>query len=101
MVSRAPTSGMRWVFRLLLAVVLAAVLGYLPYRAYGPSGIGQVLQLERDLERIESENGRVQLENRELRAQINRLKNDEREVERVARDELGLVRANDLVFLFE
>lgn len=95
------SSGMRWGFRLLLSAVLAAMLGYLPYRAYGPSGIGRVLRLERDLERIDGENRQLEAENRQLADRIGRLKGDAREVERVARDELGLVRPNDLVFLFE
>ena len=36
-----------------------------------------------------------------LRQRIDSLKNDRRAIERVARDELGLVRQKDIIFLFE
>lgn len=82
-------------------MLLAAGLAYVPYQAYGPSGIGRVLQLERDLERLARENRQVAQHNARMRLQIRRLRESELELERVARDELGLVRENDLVFVFE
>ena len=92
---------LRWVVRLILAVSLAVGLGYLPYRAYGPGGVGRALRLERELERLAGGNVGIQQENTRLRRKIARLKRRRYDVERVARDELGLVRAGDLVFLFE
>lgn len=91
----------RWVFRVVLALPLAMALGYLPYRAYGPDGIGQVRRLEAELQRIDGQNSALQSENSALQLRIGQLKQDRRAIERVARDELGLVRPNDIVFLFE
>jgi len=90
----------RWVFRLLLAGVLAIGLGYLPYRVYGPSGMARALRLERELDQLVESNGRLERENRRLRQQIHNLKQDTSYIEQVARDELGMVRPGDVVFQF-
>lgn len=91
----------RWAFRLLLAGALAVGVGYLPYRAYGPEGVPRTLRLRRDLEGLEARNRILQEENRRLRQRVRSLREDRQAVERVARDELGLVRSEDLVFQFE
>jgi cell division protein FtsB len=91
----------RWVFRVVLALPLAMAIGYLPYRAYGPDGIGQVRRLEAELDRVEGQNKGLVTENGSLQRRISELKGNRRAIERVARDELGLVRPNDIVFLFE
>jgi len=91
----------RWLLRLLLAAALAIGVGYLPYRAYGPGGVGRTLRLQRDLEGLEESNRRLQEENLRLRQRIHSLRDDRRAIEQVARDELGLVRPEDVVFQFE
>jgi cell division protein FtsB len=91
----------RWVFRLLLAGVLAVGVGYLPYRACGPEGVSRTLRLQRDLEGLEARNRTLQEENHRLRQRVRSLREDRHAVERVARDELGLVRSEDLIFQFE
>jgi cell division protein FtsB len=92
---------LRWTLRLATAAVLALGVGYLPYRAYGPGGVGRTLRLERDLRELEEGNRRLQEENARLRQRIRSLRDDRDAIERVARDELGLVRPEDVVFQFE
>jgi cell division protein FtsB len=92
---------LRWIFRILLAACLALALGYLPYRAYGPQGVSKVVRLEQELSRLKSKNQGLRRMNHELRLQIESLKDDTAAIERVARDELGLVRPADVVFQFE
>lgn len=91
----------RWIFRLMVAIPLAIAIGYVPYHAYGPSGMGKVKKLKNELFRLESNNRKLLEHNSQLRIEIGALKSDRRTIERVARDELGLVRENDIVFLFE
>lgn len=88
----------RWIIRLLLACVLAVGMGYLPYRAYGPNGVARALRLERQLRQIDQRNDQLRQQNRVLRQQIQSLKEDRTVLERVARDELGMVRSEDVVF---
>ena len=91
----------RWLFRFLSAAALALGIGYLPYKAYGPSGVAQALRLEKDLKELEESNKKLQEENYVLIQRIQSLKDDRNAIERVARDELGLVRPEDVVFKFE
>jgi cell division protein FtsB len=91
----------RWLPRLLLALALAVGIGYLPYKAYGPSGVARALRLERDLHSLEEGNRTLREENGRLRQRIRDLKDDREMIERVARDELGQVRPEDLIFHFE
>ena len=91
----------RWTLRVLLAATLAVGLGYLPYQAYGPKGVGRVLRLEREYDELVRQSQRLERDNRQLRVQIGELRRSRPALERVARDELGLVRSNDLVFQFE
>ncbi len=92
---------LRWIFRLTLAAALAVALGYLPFSAFGPDGIAQALRLEQDLSSLEQKNEELRQENRDLQRQVNSLRKDRGAIERVARDELGMVRPEDIVFLFE
>ncbi len=95
------TKIIRWTGRLILAAVLAVGLGYLPYKAYGPGGLPRIIRLRDELTDLTQKNGALRNHNRRLRQQIESLKNDHRAIERVARDELGLVRSRDIIFLFE
>lgn len=91
----------RWTFRLVLASLIAIGLGYVPYRTYGPSGIGRITDLRQQLQALEKENHRIARRNGGLLYQVRKLKQDRNTWERVARDELGLVRAGDLIFQFD
>lgn len=95
------TGRARWMIRLGLAAVLAAGLGFLPYRTASPGGIRRVLDLKRELGVIIDDNRALAAENERLLKQIGRLRAGRRAIERVARDDLGLVRSDDLVFIFE
>ena len=79
-------------------MLLAVCIGYLPYRFYGPEGVARALRLETDLQRLREGNERLQRDNQLLRQQIHRLKGDRSFIEQVARDELGMVRPEDLLF---
>jgi cell division protein FtsB len=99
---RASTANMRrWGFRLVLAAVIAIGLGYVPYRTYGPGGIGRITNLRQQLDTLEKKNAQIARHNGSLLHQVRKLKQDRNTWERVARDELGLVRAGDLIFQFD
>lgn len=88
----------RWIFRLVLACGLAIGLGYLPYKAYGPQGMGKALRLEHDLDTLTRRNRELRRENQVLRRRIKQLNDDRAVIEKVAREELGMVRPEDIVF---
>lgn len=90
-----------WAFRFFISAILALGIGFLPYKAYGPAGIPRVMHLERNLNQINDSNTKLLQENQWLRQAIKSLREDRGAIERVARDELGLVREDDVVFQFE
>ncbi len=92
---------LRWILRLTLAAALAVGLGYVPFAALGPHGVARALRLEQDLSGLEEKNEALRQQNKELQRQVERLRKDRGAMEQVARDELGLVRPEDIVFLFE
>jgi cell division protein FtsB len=90
-----------WLLRLLVAVGLAALIGYLPYHLYLRSGLSHFMAQRAELMRLEQQNRDLRDLNTELRLQLSRIQEDDGEIERVARDELGLLRAGELVFKVE
>jgi cell division protein FtsB len=90
-----------WLLRLLVAAGLAVLIGYLPYHLYLRSGLSHFIAQRAELERLEQQNRDLRAVNTELRLQLSRIQEDDGEIERVARDELGLLRAGELVFKVE
>lgn len=92
----------RWLLRVGVALGLAFGIGFLPYLAYQRSGLSRALFLNEQLEQIQRDNQRLRRENRRLLLELDRLKeDDDHAIERVARDELGLIRPGELVFKVE
>lgn len=97
--SGAAGGALRWLVRLGLALGLAFAIGSLPYRIYQRSGLSRLLELQAQLEQLQRDNQQIKRENRRLMLELDRLKeDDDRAIERVARDELGLIRPGELVF---
>lgn len=81
--------------------ILCTALISVPVMVVSPSGLRRLSTLREERTRAETEISRLSQEIRELRAQVQRLKSDPAAIERVARDELGLVRQTELVFQFK
>lgn len=91
-----------WIRRIPLAVVLAAALGWVPYQVYGQSGLSRLLRLQAELAALQAENRALRAEGRALRAELALFEDDDLgAVERIARDELGLVKPGERVFKVE
>lgn len=82
---------------LLSSLFLVAMMGLAIWGERGLLAMGrkqrEVIQLAREIEAIEQEKAR-------LSEQIHRLQHDMGYIEKIAREELGLVRAGELVFEF-
>jgi cell division protein FtsB len=79
-----------------LAILAVAVVG-VPVLVFEPQGLPRLRSLERDLEQVEAENKAAEREIARLRQQVKLLKDDLATVEKVARQELGLVRKSEIV----
>jgi cell division protein FtsB len=79
----------------LLALALA--LGFIAYTLLGPGGGAKRAQLEAELQRIQGENKKLQEENRRLSLQAKALQERNDFIEKTIREELGLIRPDELI----
>jgi cell division protein FtsB len=90
-----------WIERFLpIAILAMAVIGA-PVMIFAPQGLPRLRGLERELADVDDENAQLRREIEGLRGQVTRLRDDPRAVERIARDDLGLVRQSEVVFQFQ
>ena len=86
-----------WAGRLAAAAIVVFVLAYVPYHVYVRSGLARTLVLRRDLTALHAHNRELAAENERLAREAEALRVDPAAIERVARDELGWVRAGEVV----
>ena len=84
---------------LLYLASFIAVLFF--FTIFGGRGLMQIYHLKKEREKIESGIAHLRAENQKLPAQIERMKHSKDEVEKVAREELGLVKKGEIVYQFE
>ena len=87
----------RWAARVALATALATSLAYVPYRLLDPVGTAHLSELRTELDETMSEQRRLQRENEQLRREIQGLRGDPAVIEDIARDDLGMVRDDEIV----
>lgn len=77
---------------LLFLILMGSVI------LFGNRGILDNYRLDQKLLDIQKSNGEIVVKNDALKKEILLLRNDMRYIEKVARDELGMVRRNDRVY---
>lgn len=82
-----------------LAILLVAVIGA-PVMIFSPDGLPRLRGLERELAQVEDETAELGREIDALRGRVLRLRDDPTAVERIARDNLGMLRQTEVVFQF-
>lgn len=87
--------------RVLPLVVLGTACVSVPIAIASDSGLPRLERLRRERSQVDEKVSRLSEDIRRLRAEVERIKSDPSHVERVARDELGLVRRTEIVFQFE
>ena len=68
---------------------------------FGGRSLMQIYHLKEEREKIRIANARLREENQKFAEQIQRMKQSQKEVERIAREELGLVKKGEVVYQFE
>lgn len=85
-------------YLLCLGALVAAMLFF---TVFGGKGLLQIYHLKEERDRILNSNARLREENRKLTQQVQRLRYDQEEVEKIAREELGLVKKGEIIYHFE
>jgi cell division protein FtsB len=71
------------------------------FSLFGEKGLIKIIQLRRERDRIIADVSRMDEENKRLQEEIKRLREDSRYLESVARRDLGLIKENEILFIFE
>jgi cell division protein FtsB len=83
-----------------LAVLILALVA-VPVMMFSRSGLPRLNGLREERAEAQQQISRLSQRIRELRAAVDRARQDPAAVERVARDQLGLVRQTEVVFQFD
>ncbi len=83
-----------------VAILVVAAIGA-PVLIFSPHGLPRLRGLQKELADVEDENAELHREIDALHGRVSRLRDDPGAVERIARDNLGLVRQSEVVFQFQ
>ena len=86
----------RWLIYLLSALIVLLAL----ITVVGERGVLHLSRLRGEKNRLDEQNFRLQKENEALRQRIYRIRNDNAYLEKLAREELNLVRPGEIVYRF-
>ena len=84
-----------------LLIVIGFILFILLYSFFAERGLRKVIIFKKELKKVESYNQSLRDENDVLKETVYLLKNDKKYIEKIARGELGLVRSEELMYLFK
>ena len=71
-----------------------------PLTLLGPTGLPRLTALRGELAQVDEQNRQSLREIEHLRQEIKALRDDPEAVERIARDQLGMVRKSEVIFQF-
>jgi len=82
-------------------VISIAMFSLLLVVVFGDNGLMELNRLQRRHAAMVQENTVLSQENARMYSSIDRLKNDPDYIENIARQELGMIRSNELIFKFK
>lgn len=87
--------------KIILFVSLCAFALLLGLAFFSQDGILEVARLKGKMARLSAEIKEIGLQNLKLAGEIELLKKDYRYIEKIAREELGMAKADELIYIFE
>ncbi len=81
-------------------IPLVLIVCMLGLAVFGEKGLLRALQYKKQKETLEQEMRQLEATNTALRQEIDKLRSDRRYIEGIARKELGMVRADEMVYQF-
>jgi len=85
----------------LLIFLIGLILMVWYFALFGEKGVVKIIQLRQERDRILSDVSQMREENKRFKEEIRRLREDPRYLESVARRDLGLIKENEILFIFE
>jgi cell division protein FtsB len=90
-----------WGVRIVVAAVIAVAVAALPFEVFSEKGFSHYKKLTRELAALSKSNNALEEDIFKLEREISDLRDDDFSLERVARDELGMIREGEIVFIVE
>ena len=87
--------------RTLPVAILSLAIVNVPLLVLAPDGLPRLRALQAELGERNAQNDELRRDVARLRVEVRRLRDDPARVERIARDDLGMVRKNEVVFQFD
>ncbi len=84
--------------RKYLLIGALALMGIFAFSLFGKTGLINFYRVEKKSHKLELRLAELKAENQRLREQIEKLQTDPEYLEKVAREELGMVKPDELVF---
>ena len=82
----------------LVLIISAGVV--VPLKLFDPKGLARVERLRLDLAEIQEKNRKIARENEMVREKIQAFHSDPEYIEKVARDELGMIGKDEIIYQF-
>lgn len=89
-----------WLRGLPLAVLTMSLIA-VPVLVLEPQGMPRMRALDKELTDVDAENAELRRDVARLRTEVKDLRENPAAIERIAREQLGLVRKSEVVFQFE
>jgi cell division protein FtsB len=89
-----------WLRGLPLAVLTVSLIA-VPVLVLEPQGMPRMRALDNELKGVDNENAELRRDVARLRTEVKDLRENPAAVERIAREQLGLVRKSEVVFQFD
>jgi cell division protein FtsB len=84
-------------FTIFFLIILISII----FSSLGEKGLFKSLSLYRKIREIDSNIENLQIKNKETQKEIERLKNDDVYIEKLAKEELGLIREDEIIYVFK
>jgi cell division protein FtsB len=85
---------------MLLVMLLFGAAILVPLKVFDPNGLPRVERLKKELDALNDANAKLRRENEALRMEIHAFHASPNYVEKVARDELGMVGPDEVIYQF-
>jgi len=80
----------------LLLIFFIFLIAY--WTIFGDNGILKLRKIEQESEKVKAASEKIKAENERLKKEIKLLQEDRKYVEKVAREELGMTRQNEIIY---
>ncbi len=84
----------------MIIIPAVFILFILFFTVFGERGLLSIRQLAREKQELQVKADELKAENEKLRREIEALRSDRRYLESIARRDVGLVRSNEIIYLF-